>query len=188
MGNRRPKTSFKQLKMRTSRDPFGYSNKLFREEVLGRDLRLAVLKFMNKISNKQQIPKSVQQCNTTIQYKNKWSRNKYDSYRGIFRLTVLRSILDGLISNDMYETIDSNLTDCNVGNRKQRNTRDSLIVLNAVLNSTKPKIEPLVDLVVYDVRKCLDTIWEKEKNNDAYELRFKNDKLPLVHMGVQALQ
>ena len=98
-------------------------------------------------------------------------------------MTVLKSILDGLISNDMYEAIDSNLTDCNVGNIKQRNIRDSLIVLNAVLNSTKPKFEPPVDLVVYDVRKYFDTIWEKEEINDTYELGFKNDKLPLVHMG-----
>ena len=62
--------------MGTSRDPFGYSNKLFTEEVLGRDLRLAVLKLMNKIKDKHQIPKSIQQCNTIIQYKNKLPRNK----------------------------------------------------------------------------------------------------------------
>ena len=133
--------ALKHLKRGTSRDPFGYSNELFKEGVAGGDLKLAVLKLMNKIKDKQQIPQSIQQCNITSLYKNKGPRNKFDSYRGIFRVTVLRSILDRLIYNDMYETLDSNLTDCNVGNRKQRNIRDNLFVLNAVQNSTKRKTE-----------------------------------------------
>ena len=94
---------------------------------------------MNKIKDQQNKPKSVQLCNITSIYKNRGPRNKFDSYRGIFRVTVLRNILDRLIYNDIYQTIDTNLSDCNVGNRKGRNIRDNLFVLNAVLNSTKNK-------------------------------------------------
>ena len=83
----------------------------------------------------------------------------------------------------MYETIDSNLSDCNVGNRKGRNIRDHLFVLNAILNSTKRKTEEAVDIGVYDVQKCFDTLWANEALNDAYELGLNNDKLPLVYMS-----
>ena len=50
-------------------------------------------------------------------------------------MTILRSILDRIIYNDIYEVIDGNLTDCNVGARKKRNIRDNLFVVNAVINS-----------------------------------------------------
>ena len=173
----------KDLKNGTSRDPFGYSNELFKCEIAGKDLRLAVLKLMNKTKQQQKIPRSMQSCNITSIYKNKGPRNKFGSYRGIFRVTVLRNILDRLIYNDMYQTLDSNLSDCNVGNRRNRNIRDNLFVINAVLNSTKRKTEDPVDLGVYDVQKCFDTMWAQEALNDAYDLGFQNDKLPLVHLA-----
>ena len=108
---------------------------------------------MNKIKSQQKIPKSLQLCNITSLYKNKGPRKSFSSYRGIFRVTILRSILDRLIYNDMYETLDLNLSDCNVGNRKNRNIRDNLFVLNAIQNSTRKKTEDPIDICVYDVKK-----------------------------------
>ena len=52
-------------------------------------------------------------------------------------MTVLRSVLDRLMYNDMYSTIDQNLTDGNIGARKNRNIRDNIFFLGAVLNSVK---------------------------------------------------
>ena len=109
--------ALKSLKNGTSRDPFGYPNELFKSNVSGEDLKKATLKLMNKIKEKQKVPQVLQLCNITPIYKNKGKRSSYNNYRGIFRVTVLRSILDCLIYNDMYETIDNNLSDCNVGNR-----------------------------------------------------------------------
>ena len=171
----------KHLKNGTSRDPYGYNNELFKNA--GKDLKLAVLNLMNKVKTQQKVPKCMQLCNISSIYKHKGPRRKYSSYRGIFRITVLRSILDRLIYNDMYETMDSNLTDCNVGNRKSRNIRDNLFVINAILNSTKQASEEAVDLCVYDVEKCFDTMWAQETLNDAYDLGFQNDKLPLVQLS-----
>ena len=170
----------KQLRKGTSRDPYGYNNELFKNS--GKDLKLATLTLMNKIKSQQKVPKALQLCNITSIYKNKGLRRKYNSYRGIFRITVLRSILDRLIYNDMYETLDSNLSDCNVGNRKSRNIRDNLFVMNAVLNSTKHNPEEPVDIGIYDVEKCFDTMWAQEALNDVYDLGFQNDKLPLINL------
>ena len=176
----------KGLKNGTSRDPYSYANELFKPEVAGHDMKLAIVKLVNKIKEQQVIPKSMQLCNISTIYKNKGPRNKYGSYRGIFRITVLRNILDRLIYNDMYQTIDDNLSDCNVGNRRGRNIRDNLFVLNAVLNTSRRKSEEPVDLGVYDVKKCFDTMWSHEAINDLYDLGFKNDKLPLVFLASES--
>ena len=55
-------------------------------------------------------------------------------------------------------------------------------MLNAVLNSTQQRSKEPIDIGVYDVEKCFDTMWAKEALNNAYDLGFMNDKLPLVHL------
>ena len=170
------------LKSNKSRDPHGYANELFKKGVAGRDLKVAILKLMNKIKEDQIIPNCMKLCNITNLYKNKGPRNVFNSYRGIFRVTVLRNILDRLIYNDTYQTIEDNLTDCNVGSRKGRNVRDNLFVINAVINQTKGTHGEALDIGVYDVKKCFDTLWNQECINDLYELGFDNDKLPLIYL------
>ena len=115
-----------------SRDANGYANELLKKEAAGTDFKLALLKLMNMIKERSQFPKSMELCNITSIYKNKGSHKDFNSYRGIFRVTVLRSILDRLMYNDNYFTIDGNLTDGNVGARKSRNIRDNIYVINAV--------------------------------------------------------
>ena len=90
---------------------------------------------MNRIKNEQRFPKMFEVCNISSIWKKKKSRNDFENYRGIFRVSIFRSILDKLIYNDEYNTIDSNLTDSNVGARKGRNIRDNIFVLNAIINS-----------------------------------------------------
>ena len=170
----------RHLKNKKSRDPYGYANEIFKQEVAGQDMIKAVTMLMNKIKDQQKIPDKMKLCNITSIYKNKGHRKRFGSYRGVFRVTVLRQILDRLIYNDTYETIDENLSDCNVGCRKGRNIRDNLFVLNAVLNNVKNKADEAVDIGVYDVKKCFDTMWNQEALNDIYELGLRNDKLSLL--------
>ena len=80
---------------------------------------LANLLMMNLIKNKQEFPEILRICNITSIYK-KGKRNNFNNYRGIFRVVILRSILDRLIYNDIYPVIDSELSDANVGSRKGR--------------------------------------------------------------------
>ena len=63
---------------------------------------------MNNIKKQQQYPHCLQACNITSIFKNKGLRKDFNTYRGIFRVTVFRNILDKLIFNDEYETIDAN--------------------------------------------------------------------------------
>ena len=83
-------------------------------------------------------------------------------YRRLFRVIVFRNILYRLIFNNEYETIDKNLTDSNVGGRKNRKIRDNIFVLNEIINSVKRGSEDPVDVIVTDVEKCFDAIWAQE--------------------------
>ena len=172
----------KQLKRNKSRDPSGYANEIFRLEVAGDDLRRAILLLMNRIKLEQIFPEVLELCDISSIYKRKGSRNSYESYRGIFRVSVFRTILDKLIYNDEYENIDSNLSDSNVGARKSRNIRDNIFVVNAITNSVVKGHEKPIDLQVYDVEKCFDSLWLQECINDIYEAGLQNDKLPLLFL------
>jgi hypothetical protein len=124
----------KQLKNNKSRDPMGFANELFKPINAGHDLKVGILKMMNAIKKQQEVPNVIKKCNITSIYKKKGSRKDFSNYRGIFRVTILRSILDKLIYNDEYPNIDDNLTDSNVGARRQRNIRDNIFVIHALTN------------------------------------------------------
>ena len=72
----------------------------------------------------------------------------------MFRVTAFRNILDRLIFNDEYETLENKLTDSNVGGRKGRNIQDNIFVLDAIINSVKKGKEDAVDITVTDVEEC----------------------------------
>ena len=136
----------------------GFSNELFKESMAGVDLLTAVLKLMNLIKKSQSYPIILEKCNVTSIYKKK-SRRDFENYRGVFRVQILRSILDRLTYNDCYYTIDENLTDGNVGARKQRSVRDNIFVLSAITNSVINGGSAPIQVQVMDAEKCFDKLW-----------------------------
>ena len=93
-----------------------------------------------------------------------------------------------MIYNDEYATIDSNLTDSNVGARKSRNIRDHLFVVNAILNSVKKGPEEPIDICAYDIEKCFNALCSYECINVLYEAGLRNDKLVLLFLMNQKAQ
>ena len=144
------KDVLKKLDNDKSRDAEGHCNELFKENAEGTDLVKAVLSLMNLIKEKQEFPKIMEKCNITTLHKKK-SKQDFSNYRGIFRVSTLRSILDRLIYNSNYETIDSNLSDGNVGARKRRGCRDNIFVLSAINNSVLNDKSDPIQIQVTDV-------------------------------------
>ena len=175
----------KNLKSNRSRDPFGFINELFKDKTAGSDLKNAVLKLMNRIKTEQKYPKALEIANITAIYKNKGPKNDFNSYRGIFRVPILKTILDRLIYNDEYSTIENSLSDSNVGARKGRNVRDNIFTLNAITNSVINGKEDPIDIQLFDIEKCFDSLWVEECVNDLYESGLQNDKLPLLYLENQ---
>ena len=162
-----------------SRNAIGHANELLK--CAGCDLKLAVIRLMNLIKSKHELPEVLQYCNITSLYKHKGSHKDFNNYRGVFRVTDLRNVLDRLIYNDSYSTIDEHLTDGNVGARKNRNIRDNLFVLGAVINSVINGTEPPIQVQVQDVEKCFDKLWLQATTNALYDAGLKSDMLNLLH-------
>ena len=112
------------------------------------------------IKDRQEYPEALSNCNITTLYKKK-ARNYLKNYRGIFRISVIRSILDRLIYEDSLEVIDSNLTDGNVWCRKNRSSRDNIYVMGAITNSVINGDSRSIQIQVMDIETCFDRILHK---------------------------
>ena len=127
---------------------------------------------LNQINEEHRFPEALQKFNITTLHKKKF-RNNLDNYRGIFRISIFRSILDRLIYDDSYEIIDSNLTDGNAGGRKNRSAQDNVFVLGAVTNSVINSDSKPVQAQVMDIKTYVDKLWLEACINSLYENDFK---------------
>ena len=106
------------LKKDKARDPHGLANDLFREGVAGNFLKLSFLGFFNKMKRDNEIPDFIRLADVTTIYKGKGSKSDLVNDRGIFIVTILRSILMKMIYHDFYAKIDKSMSDSQVGARK----------------------------------------------------------------------
>ena len=81
---------------------------------------------------------------------------------------------------DEYERIDKNITDSNVGARRNRNIRDNIFVISVISHNIRKRNLRDTDIQIYDTEKCFDKLWAKECFNDVFENGFRNDKLALL--------
>ena len=94
-----------KLKTNKSRDFEGYSNEIFKNNIIGTNLKMSLLIMFNKLKETNQIPKIFNCANITTVPK-KGSRLILSNERGIFRVSVIRSILMNMIYESNYQEID----------------------------------------------------------------------------------
>ena len=68
-----------------------------------------------------------------------------------------------------------------MGARQNRNIRDNIFVISAILNNIRRRNLKDTDIQIMDVEKCFDKLWAKECFNDAYENGLTSDKLSLLY-------
>ena len=73
-------------------------------------------------------------ANISAIYKGKGSMNDLKNERGIFLVSIYRSILIKLLYNDNRTIIDENMSDSQVGARRNKNIRNHTWILNGVIN------------------------------------------------------
>ena len=76
----------------------------------------------------------IQDANIATFYKGKGSRTEIINYRGIFLLSILRTIKDKLIHEDINGTLNDNMSDSQVGNRKKKGIRNHLFIVHNIIN------------------------------------------------------
>ena len=176
--------AIKELKKDKARDPNGWSNELFMKEVSGTNLKISMLKLFNKIKMENHYPDFMRKADVTTIYKGKGSKTDLNNDRGVFVVSVFRSLIMKLIYKDIYETINKSMSDSQIGSRKNMNIRNHIWVVNSIIcdvNSTKNK-NP-IDIQIYDYRQCFDSLWLEECLNDMYAGGLNNDKLNLLYQA-----
>ena len=163
----------KATKNNTARDAHGHVYEIFKYG--GRDLKISLLKLCNLTKRNQEYPDIFQLSNITSIWKQKGRKDDLNSDRGVFNVVKIRSILDKLIYNDKYQIIDDHMSCSNIGGRKNRNIRDHLFVINAIINDAIQNNEN-IDIQIMDVMKCFDKMNYKETANDLYEAGVQDDQ------------
>ena len=176
----------KSLKNNQSRDPNSMINELFKAGIAGGDLKTAVLGLMNLVQSTLFIPDYMQYADITSIFKNKNSRMSLENDRGIFILGVLRKILDKLIYLDKYQHLEKNMSDSNIGARKDKNVRNHLFIVYGIITSVLRGGRGCVDLQIYDLVQAFDALWIQDCMNDLFDCLPENQrdkKLALIYQA-----
>ena len=120
----------KKLKKDKARDPNGWANELFKDGVAGWNLKISLLDFLNNMKSQNFIPEFVRMADVATIYKGKGSKNELINERGVFIVTIIRSIMMRLIYSDYYQILDKSMTDSQVGSRKGKNIRNHIWIVN----------------------------------------------------------
>ena len=169
------------LKIKKSRDHEGYINEIFKEGIIGTDLKKSLLTMFNKLKMYKIIPEFMKKPNlTTVPKKGPLTELKNE--RGIFRVDIIRSILMKLIYNEEYPGIDKNISDSQMGGRKGKGCRFNLFIINGIIfDVLKRKNKKPVVLQIYDYAQMFDSINLQHAISDIYEAGLKDSNLRLVY-------
>ena len=169
------------LKSNKSRDFEGFSNEIFKQNVIGTDLKMSLLLMFNKMKENNSIPMFLNCANVTTVPK-KGSRLILTNERGIFRVPVIRSILMNMIYESNYSKIDKNISDCQMGGRRRKSCKNNIFILNAIIHDvmTSRNTKPVV-VQFYDYSQMFDSINLQDAISDIYDTGLDNDTLDLIY-------
>ena len=113
---------------------------------------------------------------------NKSDIHDISNHRVIFLLSIFRTILMKLILKDEYQTVDSYMSDSNIGGRKNRHIRDHLFIVNGILHEANSSVNqtPLT-FQILDYQSCFDSLWQYKIINELFDAGIQNDKLVLLY-------
>ena len=172
-----------KLKNDKSRDFEGYSNELFKNNVIGIDLKMSLLIMFNQIKKNCFIPKFMKCANITTVPK-KGSQIELRNERGIFRVSVLRSILMNLIYERKYQEIDAKMSECQMGGRRKRGCKNNIFILNGIIHETmKSRQNNSVVLQYYDYSQMFDSIDLREAIQDMFDSGMDDENLALLYQS-----
>ena len=112
-------------------------------------------------------------------WKKKGDKLNINSYRGIFIVNVFKSLLVRLIHQDKSKTIDSHMSDYQIGGRKGKNVRDHIFIVNGIVHLSSVKKKP-INIIVTDFQQCFDGLSLPLTCKDLYQSGCKDDKLALL--------
>ena len=170
------------LKTGKARDPSGLICDIFKKPICGDDLRLSMLTLLNRTKETLEIPQFFCNSNISSIWKRKGDILDLKFHRGLFLVGLFKTIIMKLIYLQNYKTIDSNMSESNVGGRKGRNGRDHIFVVNGAIQDVfSSKTAEPIDLFICDYRTMFDGLDVKTTLNDLYDNGVKDDNFTLIY-------
>ena len=106
------KRVWSSLKNKKCRDPQGYINELFQYDSIGYNLKQLIITILNKSKDTLEIQEIMTNVNVLMIPKTgKPNLNAIKNQRGIFLISVFRSILMNMLLQDEYTKIDQYMSD-----------------------------------------------------------------------------
>ena len=90
-----------------------------------------------------------------------------------------------MIYNQKYPQIDRNMSDCQMGGRKNKGCRNNIFLINGIIHEVfkSKKMKP-VQLQFYDYSQMFDSINLEEAISDIFDAGVDDDTLMMVHNEV----
>ena len=176
----------KNLKTNKTRDPLGLINEIFKPGCIGEGLKQSVLSLLNKSKSCFDLPEIMKMANITSLWKKKGSRSDLKNDRGIVVMTVFRMIMDRILYNEYYPSLEKSMSPSNIGAMKNKNIRNHLFILNGIINSVIQGEEKCIDIQIYDVEQCFDALWLEDCMLDLHSATPKsqhNDRLAMIYQA-----
>ena len=173
--------ALKDLNKGKSRDPAGLCSEIFHPSVIGKNLKISLLLMLNKIKSQGQIADFMNVTSVTSIPKT-GSKFLLTNERGIFKVSVFRTILLKILYNRNYETIDYNMSESNIGARKRKSCRNHIWILNGI-NFEHNKYKHKAQLVAqfWDYKQMFDSMSVIESTSDMYNIGMKDDSLVILN-------
>ena len=169
------------LKINKSRDPDGYINELFKNNIIGQNLKLSVVMLFNCLIKEGKFNSFMRRSNITTIHK-KGSMLELRNSRGVSRVSVVRSIFMRILYNLKYDNIDRNMSDGQMGGRKNKGCRNNLFIINGIIyNTLRSKHAKPVTLQIYDYAQMFDGIQLEQAIIDMYDCSLKDESLALLY-------
>ena len=136
------------------------------------------------IKEKGSIPLLMRKANiSTIPKKGK-SRLHLQNERGIFLVNIIRGIFMRILYNRKSKIINMNMSDSNVGGRKDINCINHVWVVNGVIHKQLSSVKNLpIVLEQYDYTQMFDGMNLKEALSDLYSTGVQDDTLEILYQA-----
>ena len=132
--------TLKNLTLGKSRDPDNLVCDIFKEGVIGDNLKESILMMMNRMKEEIKVPECLRTANVTMLHKKK-SKLDLNNWRGVFVTSVLRTILMKMLHARTYDIVTESMTDSQIGAKKKNSVRNHLFILNSIISDVTSSVK-----------------------------------------------
>ena len=112
----------------------------------------------------------------------KGTQTELKNERGIFLVNSVRGVFMRLMFNSEYEMINNNMSDSNIGGRKDKSCINLIWVINQIIqDQLQYKSNPPIIFQQYDYQQMFDSMSLSEACADLYDLGLRNNKLQVLY-------